>query len=112
MCDQARPEKALRPSDRSVNELVHHHEAAGRELFPQRSHGRNGDHVRAARLLQSKDIGASVNVARGQAVPAAVTGQKDETDVTDATGQKLIGRRTEGRIDGDPLSLFQRLDGV
>ena len=56
----------------------------GAQLLAQRADRRDGDQIGAARALQRVDIGAGVDLARRDAVAAAVAGQEDEADAVRA----------------------------
>ena len=53
----------------------------GRDLLFHRSHGRHADQVRRAELLHGADVGAVVDGARRDAVPAPVARQEEQRGV-------------------------------
>ena len=92
MGDEAGAEEAFLAREGAVDELVRHHEGAGRQFFLQRAAGRDRDHVGDADALQGVDIGAVVDRGRRLDMAAAVARQEDEVDALERC--RSAARRT------------------
>ena len=112
MGDEAGAEEALLPRESAVDELVGHHEGAGRQLFLQRAAGRDRDQIGDADALEGIDIGAIVDRGRRLDMAAAMARQEHQVDAVEGAGQKLIRRFAPRAFDRLPLGVFQARDLV
>ena len=78
---QAGAEEALVAREGAVDELVHHHEGARRQVGAQATHGRQREHIGRAQYLQGRHIGAVIHFRRRDAVAAAVARQEGQLSV-------------------------------
>ena len=80
----------------AVDELVDQHEGAGRQIFLERTAGRERDEVGDAGALEHVDIGAVVDVGGRQAMALAVARQEHHRqagDVADAQRRRRLSPR-------------------
>jgi len=63
--------------------------------------------VRATELLQAVDVGAVVDLARQDAVAAAVTRQEDELPALEEARDVRVGGRSERCLQAEALHLRQ-----
>src|SRR3546814_2238603 len=76
-------EKAVGPPPRAIHILIDEHESAGRQFLTERSAGGDGEHIGAADHLQRREVGAIVQLRRGQPVPPAMAGKKGDGRIPD-----------------------------
>ena len=72
MRDTAFAEEGGFPPGGAVDELIDHHEGAGRQIFPERAAGRQGNEIGDPGAFQHVDVGAVVDVGRREPVACAV----------------------------------------
>src|SRR5262249_8800392 len=60
------------------------------------------EHIGAAGALQRIDIGAIIDAARRNLMPAPVPGQEHDLDAIELAAEELIGRRAPWRVDRLP----------
>ena len=107
MRDKAGTEKTLLPRKGAVDELVRHHEGAGRQFRAQRAAGRDRDHVGDAHPFQGIDIGAVIDAARGLDMAAAMARQKHHIHAMKGSRQQLIRRLPPRAFHRLPAGIFQ-----
>ena len=72
VCNQSLAEECIDAMARAVDELLGNNEIKRTMLFLQRSDSRQRNDALHAKLLESVDVGAEVQLGRHQAVPATV----------------------------------------
>ena len=112
MGHHAAAEEAARTALGAIDELIDHHEMAGRQLLAQAADRADRQDIGATAALQRIHIGAGIEVRRGDPVPPAMARQKPQLHIADAPEQDLVGRRTPGRFDRAPLLILQSVDGI
>ncbi len=76
--DNAVAEKGVDAMARAVEELVWDHKIEGLVFFFQRAHSRNRNDALDSQLLEAVNIGAEIQFAGQQFVPASMAGQKGD----------------------------------
>ena len=107
MGDKAGAEEAFLAGEGAVDELVGHHEGAGRQFLFQRAAGRDRDHIGDADALQGVDIGAVIDAGGGLDMAAAMARQEHHVHAVKGAGEKLVGGLAPGAFDRLPAGVFQ-----
>src|SRR5450756_1719372 len=102
-------EEGARPHLGTVVELVGHDHVERLELFAQAADGAGGQHVVHPQRLHAPDVGAVVDLAGKDAVPARVSGKKSDRHAVDIAEEVGVAGRPEGRVDGDFASVLEQL---
>ena len=105
--DQAGPEEAFFAGERTVDELSDDDEGAGVQGLLQRPAGADRDDLGDAGALHGVDVGAEVDLAGWNGVPAAVAGQEDHGLPVQVAEQQGVRRRAERGRDRLPPRVGQ-----
>ena len=107
MRDTARPKEALFPRKCAVDKLVNDHEHPRAEIFPERAHSRDGNHVGNTSALQRIDIGPEIDLRRRNLVAAPVPWEKHQRLPVKLAKHQLIGWLPERGVHPNPALVAQ-----
>ncbi len=92
---------------RLVDELIDDDDVAGSKLFPQAADRADGQQELDAEPLQRVHVGAKVDLARRDAVTAAVPRHKRHADAAESSDHQRIGGLAEWRPHANLAGSFQ-----
>src|SRR4030095_13960536 len=110
--DASGAEEALLARERAVDELIDEYERTGSEPLAKRSARGDRHQIGDADALERIDVGAVVDLAGRNPVPATVARQKCVFGAAEAAAQDGVGRRAKRRSDALPARVFEPVELV